>query len=133
MLRYIVDDANAKCPGRVRLVINGHHHCDHVRILENIVYLDLNSASYDWMVKTHTAYPEEDVKHWKHARHVIAWNDPVSAIITINRNGHLKVEGQRSAFYRGVTPAMAGLPSTNGRQNRPITPNVQSFEMTMSY
>jgi hypothetical protein len=64
---------------------------------------------------------------------VIAWNDPVSAIITINRNGHLKVEGQRSAFYRGVTPAMAGLPSTNGRQNRPITPNIQSFEMTMSY
>ena len=85
------------------------------------------------MVKTHTAYPEEDVKRWKHARHVIAWNDPVSAIITINRNGHLKVEGQRSAFYRGVTPAMAGLPSTNGRQNRPITPNIQSFEMTMPY
>ena len=85
------------------------------------------------MVKTHTAYPEEDVKRWKHARHVIAWNDPVSAIITINRNGHLKVEGQRSTFYRGVTPVMAGLPATNGRQNRLITPNVQSFEMTMSY
>ena len=132
-VRKIFDDANAKCPGRVRLVINGHHHCDHVRILENIVYLDLNSANYDWMVKTHTAYPEEDVKRWKHARHVIAWNDPVSAIITINRNGHLKVEGQRSQFYRGVTPAMAGLPSTNGRQNRPITPNIQSFEMTVPY
>ena len=132
-VRKIFDDANAKHPGSVRLVINGHHHCDHVRILENIVYLDLNSASYDWMVKTHTAYPEEDVKRWKHARHVIAWNDPVSAIITINRNGHLKVEGQRSEFYRGVTPVMAGLPATNGRQNRLITPNVQSFEMTMSY
>ena len=132
-VRKIFDDANAKHPGRVRLVINGHHHCDHVRILENIVYLDLNSASYDWMVKTHTAYPEEDVKRWKHARHLIAWNDPVSAIITINRNGHLKVEGQRSEFYRGVTPVMAGLPATNGRQNRLITPNIQSFEMTMSY
>ena len=47
--------------------------------------------------------------------------------------GHLKVEGQRSQFYRGVTPAMAGLPSTNGRQNRPITPNIQSFELTMPY
>ena len=28
---------------------------------------------------------------------------------------------------------MAGLPATNGRQNRLITPNVQSFEMTLSY
>ena len=104
-----------------------------VRILENIVYLDLNSASYDWVDKKHTAYPEEDEKRWKHARHVIAWTDPVSAIITINQNGHLKVEGQRSEFYRGITPVMAGLPATNGRQCRVITPNVQSFEMTLAY
>ena len=131
-VRKIFNDANAKRPGKVRLVINGHHHCDYVRILDNIVYLDLNSASYDWMVNTHTAYPEEDVKRWKHARHVIAWNDPVSAIITISQSGHLKVEGQRSTFYRGVTPKMAGLPTTNG-VGRLITPNVQSFEMKMSY
>ena len=51
----------------------------------------------------------------------------------INQNGHLKVEGQKSTFYRGISPAMAGLPSTNGRQNRLITPNVQSFEMTLTY
>ena len=132
-VRKIFNDANAKHPGRVRLVINGHHHCDHVRILDNIVYLDLNSANYDWMVKTHTAYPEEDVKRWKHARHVIAWNDPISAIITINKDGHLKIEGQRSEFYRGVTPAMAGLPPTNGRQCRLVTPNVQSLDLTMAY
>ena len=131
-VRKIFDEANAKHPGRVRLVINGHHHCDHVRILENIVYLDLNSANYDWIEKTHTAYPEEDVKRWRHARHVIAWNDPVSAIITISQNGHLKVEGQRSTFYRGVTPKMAGLAPV-GSLGRLITPNVQSFELTMAY
>ena len=131
-VRKIFNDANAKHPGKVRLVINGHHHCDHVRILENIVYLDLNSASYDWVNK-HTAYPEADVKRWKHARHVIAWNDPVSAIITIEQNGHLKVEGQRSEFYLGITPEMAGLPPANGQQHRLITPNIQSFELTMAY
>ena len=131
-VRKIFNDVNAKHPGRVRLVINGHHHCDFVRILDNIVYLDLNSASYDWMVRMHTAYPEADVKRWKHARHVIAWNDPVSAIITINRNGHLKVEGQKSEFYLGITPKMAGLSSTNG-QGRLITPDIQSFELTIAY
>ena len=131
-VRQIFNDANAKHPGKVRLVINGHHHCDHVRILDNIVYLDLNSASYDWVNK-HTAYPEEDEKRWRHARHVIAWNDPVSAIITIGQNGHLKVEGQKSTFYLGITPEMAGLPPVNGRQCRLITPNIQSFELTMAY
>ena len=131
-VRKIFDDANAKHPGKVRLVINGHHHCDHVRILDNIVYLDLNSASYDWVNK-HTAYPEADEKRWRHARHVIAWNDPVSAIITIGQNGHLKVEGQKSTFYLGITPEMAGLPPVNGRQCRLITPNIQSFELTMAY
>ncbi len=131
-VRKIFDDANAKRPGKVRLVINGHHHCDNVRVLENIVYLDLNSANYDW-VNLHNAYPEEDAKRWRQAQHVIAWNDPISAIITLSHNGHIKVEGQRSSFYRGLTPEMAGLPPTNGRVHRLITPNIQSFEMTIAY
>ena len=38
-----------------------------MRILENIVYLDLNSARFDWMKKPHVEYPEEDVKPWKFA------------------------------------------------------------------
>ena len=131
-VRQIFNDVNAKHPGKVRLVINGHHHCDHVRILENIVYLDLNSASYEWVNK-HTAYPEADENRWRHARHVIAWNDPVSAIVTIGHDGHLKVEGQKSTFYLGIPPTMAGLPPVNGRQGRLITPNIQSFELTMAY
>ena len=36
-IRAIFDRANAKTPGKVRFVLNGHHHCDHLRILENIV------------------------------------------------------------------------------------------------
>lgn len=131
-VRKIFDDANARNPGRVRLVINGHHHHDHVRILENIVYLDLNSASYDWQNTPHTKYPADFNAKWKLSKNTIMWDDPISAIITIAPNGFLKVEGQKSKFTLGITPQVAGykLCDTDGR---PTTPNIQSFELTMKY
>ena len=61
-VRAIFREANERHPGRVRLVINGHHHHDNVRIMDNIVYFDLNSASYDWIDKAHSAYPADYAK-----------------------------------------------------------------------
>ena len=40
---------NAKTPGKVRLVANSHLHVDHMRILDDIAYWDVNSANmYYW-------------------------------------------------------------------------------------
>lgn len=131
-VRAILNEANAKHPGRVRLVINGHHHHDNVRILDNIVYLDLNSANYEWMAKPHSAYPAEYTKQWRLASHTVMWDDPVSAIITISQDGRIRVEGQKSRFHLGITPAMAKCPvaDSNGRLT---TPDIQSFDLQMRY
>lgn len=131
-VRRIFDEANARHPGRVRLVINGHHHHDNVRILGNVVYLDLNSASYDWFKDAHKAYPADYKAKWRLSDHTIMWDDPVSAIITISPDGHLRVEGQRSRFNLGITPEKAGygLYDDNGR---PTTPDIQSFELTQHF
>ena len=131
-VRKIFDDANAKHPGKVRLVINGHHHCDHVRILDDIVYLDLNSASYDWMSKTHTAYPADYIAAHTGAVHNIGWKEPLSAILTLWPNGHIKIEGSRSEYLFGVSPKDAGLSEfdSNGRYTRPV---IQSADMTFNY
>ena len=128
-VRGIFNEANARHPGRVRLVINGHHHQDHVRILDNIVYLDLNSANYQWFDKTHGAYPADYKAKWKMADHTIMWDDPISAVITISPGGHLKVEGQRSRFHLGVTPQQAGYPPSW----RATTPEVSSFELAQVF
>jgi len=131
-VRAIINAANAAHPGRVRLVINGHYHRDHVRILDNVVYLDLNSASYDWVSKPHDRYPADYPKKWCHARHTIMWDDPISAIITLSKDGLIRVEGQKSRFHLGITPRDAGYtaPDLDGRMT---TPDIQSFEIRQKY
>ena len=127
-IRRIIDQTNMRHPGRIRLVLNGHHHRDHVRILENVIYMDVNSANYDWFLKEHDRYPTSYVTRWKNVRHCIFWDDPVSAIVSLWPSGHIRVEGQRSRFHRGVTPSDAGN-SPFDRAGRPTSPNIQSFEI----
>lgn len=130
-VRRIFNEANERCAGRVRLVINGHHHRDNVRILDNVVYLDLNSANFDWFKNEHAAYPLDYKAKWKSSVHTITWDDPISAIVTISTDGRLKVEGQKSRFHLGITPGMAGLDPIDA-SGRPTTPEVGSFEITQS-
>lgn len=127
-VRAIVNAANAAHPGRVRLVINGHHHHDNVRILDNVVYLDLNSASYEWMKTPHDRYPSEYSEKWRLVRHTVMWDDPVSAIITLTQDGLLRVEGQKSRFHLGIAPKDAGYPPAD-EDGRLTTPDIQSFEI----
>ena len=129
-VRRIFNEANARHPGRVRLVINGHHHHDNVRILDGIVYLDLNSANYEWVAKPHATYPADFRKRWSLSNHTIMWDDPISAIITISQDGSLKVEGQESKFTLDVTPQKAGYRPYDDC-GRLTTPIIQSFELKL--
>ena len=116
-IRQAFNDANAKCPGKVRLVINGHHHKNYLRVLDGIPYFDLNSASYD-IERDHKAYPEEFRRRCGSAKYILTWNDPLSAIITLTRDGGLRIEGSRSSFYLGVTPEMAKWKGEWGRETQ---------------
>ena len=135
-VRTIFDAANAKTPGKVRLVINGHHHCDHLRILEKIVYFDLNSANFQWIgtKHSHKHYPESFFKEIaQKPRSVpwISWADPLNAIITLTAEGDMRIDGMVSKFSCGVTPEMCNVgPDTCGRLTVPF---VQSADLRMRY
>lgn len=126
----IFAEANAKHPGTVRLVINGHEHKDYLRLLDGIAYLDLNSASYD-IERNHKAYPEEFRRRCSAAGYVLTWNDPLSAVITLSQDGDMKIEGCESSFYLGVTPKMAGWRGDGC--GRVTTPRVQSADLRFRY
>jgi len=131
-VRKIFNDANAKHPGRVRLVINGHHHEDNVRVLDDIVYFDLNTANYKWMDKAHTAYPADWKAKWRLVDHTLMFEEPISAIVTISQDGRIRVKGQKSRFALGITPEQAKCPVHDGC-GRLTTPDIQSFDLKMSY
>ncbi len=127
-IRRLFDEANRKTPGKVRLVINGHHHCDHVCVINDIVYLDMNSASYMYFAKRHGRYPAEYVKKAPGAANAIIWNDPLSAVITLDAHS-IKIAGSSSTYYLGVTPQMAGYELRDGA-GRPVVPHISSFEFS---
>lgn len=133
-VRAIVDAANAKRPGQVRLAMNGHHHANHLRIMNQVVYFDVNSASQLWYGRAHTAYPAEYVAKYAQSPLMIGYKDPLSAIVTIGRDGHLRIEGSRSDFLFGVTPEMAGYGNIVEPGNRYVDPaQIDDVDLRMTY
>jgi 3',5'-cyclic AMP phosphodiesterase CpdA len=114
---------------KVRLVINGHHHTDAFRFIDGIPYLDLNSANYKYYAQRHKLYPAEYHKTHRGAGNVIAWDEPISAVITMDSDGYLKIEGRKAKYLYGVSPEKAKFP----KRDRPIKPEIQSIEMTVKY
>ena len=131
-VRAIFAEANARKPGTVRLAMNGHMHTDNLRILDDILYWEVNSANYHWYNQTHTAYPAEFVRTHGLSQNVIGWKEPLSAILTLSPDGGIRIEGSKSDFLFGVTPEKAGLDpyDVNGRR---VTAEIQSANLKFSY
>jgi len=130
-VRAVLETANRKRPGRVMLVMNGHYHTDNLRLLNGILYYDVNSANYQWFDKTHAAYPADYAKSHGLANHTLAWDGPLSAIVTLRRDGRVRIEGSRAGWMFGVTPEKAGLPHYEGL-GRPVLPAMQDADITLS-
>ena len=131
-VQAIFNEANAKKPGTVRLVMNGHLHIDHLRILDGILYWDVNSANYQYYAKKHDKYPKEYMETHRSAGNNIGWKEPLSAILTLWPSGRIKIDGSKSDWLFGVSPADAGYPECDqdGRETHPI---IQSADMAFNY
>jgi len=101
-------------------------------VLDNILYWDVNSANYQWYGKVHDRYPEEYAKAVRSANKVLAWDSPLSAILTIWPDGRIKIDGSRAGWLFGVDPKAAGYPATDG-DGRETLPVIQSADMTFRY
>ena len=131
-VRAIFKEANEKKPGTVRLVMNGHLHIDNLRLLDGILYWDVNSANYQYYAKKHDKYPEEYMKTHRRANHNLGWKEPLSAILTLWPDGRIKIDGAKTEYLFGVTPQDAGYPACDldGRETHPL---IQSLDMTFNY
>ena len=88
---------------RIIMAINGHHHMNNLTILKNIAFFDLNSASYDWIDEGHSGlYPTEMYEKYELLGNTLVYNDPLSAVITLRDDGHIKIEGVKSEFIYGI-------------------------------
>ena len=133
-VRDVINEANHRHPGRVRLVMNGHEHIDNLRVLDNVLYFDFNSANYQYYAKKHDRYPPEYMKAHSQGPHCIAWDAPLSAIITMTAAGRIRIDGSRANWLYGVTPVDAGYtPFEWDGMGRITHPVVQSAVMTFNF
>jgi len=131
-VRQIIDEANAKHPRKVMLVLNGHHHCDFVRMLNGVCYFDMNAVNFQFLWKPHDLYPAEEAKALRRLPYTIGWNDPLFAILTLHADGRITCEGRKSNYYRDVTPEKVCAVTKNNmtdRNGRVTSPVIQSFKV----
>ncbi|MBR2872085.1 MAG: metallophosphoesterase [Lentisphaeria bacterium] len=110
--------ASQKLPGRVMLCINGHYHRDNFNVIDNVAYLDLNSASFDWISNPHFFFPAEWYKEVEGLGNQIIFEKPLSATITIDTDGTIDIAGADGNFLLGISREMTDNPPSF----RPCTP-----------
>ena len=128
----IIREANRRCPGKVRMAINGHMHRNGLSIQEDVVYLDLNSTTFDWLPTPHNFFPEEITGEYNLSQHTVIVNEPVHAVIELDTDGTVKIDGMKSTFFMGVTREMTDNPKLD-QAGRPASAEVLSAHFKMFY
>lgn len=106
----LISAANRNRPYSVVMCVNGHYHCDYCTIVDGVCCLDLNSTAYHWTDPENSYYPAELYEKYPFLRHVITYDAPLSALITItsdetaDRGFRIDVEGSRCGFMFDPTP-----------------------------
>ena len=125
----VINAANQKKPHSVLMCINGHHHRDHMRILDGVLYLDLNSASFGCMTKEHNFYPEELCRQYSSLRRLVFFNDPLHAVITVEGTT-ITIDGMEGSMFMDIYPEHTGS-SGYDAAGRPVVPRVGSVKLTL--
>lgn len=126
----IIDAANRKSAHSVLLCVNGHYHRDNIRILENVCYFDVNSASIDWIDKSHHCFPDEMHEKIKKLHHLVGFERPLYAVVTLEGTT-IDIKGTSSPMICGVTYREAAGSDGYDRCGRPFTQSIQSANITL--
>ena len=128
-VQKIFNDANKARPHSVLLVMNGHHHRDFVRVLNGIIYFEVNSSNYDWVPQPHKCYPQKLMDKYFSLKNCVTYTAPIYGIITIEGT-IVTCEGTSSELFMGVKREDTGNKRCDSA-GRIVKPCVQSFSITL--
>ena len=129
-IRDFVRQVNEKTPHKVLMLMNGHHHKDFLRLIDNVLYWDVNSVRYEWICdQPHNKFPEEICRENKLANHTMVFNAPLSAVVTVEGTT-ITIEGMETDTFMGVTRETDG-DWVLDRSGRPSCPRIQSAKITL--
>ena len=126
-IRAVLEQINLKAGRRkVAACFAGHSHLDIVKRINDILYTQINSASYYWMPSEfiHESYPSEIHQEHPWIKHTCPYKDPLWAEIEIDtQNDYLKITGRQTQWV-GPSPWKLGLnPKKNAGYLKPAITN----------
>lgn len=104
----------------------GHDHSNYSRMINNIAYVQINSASYVWIgspTQAEKRYPEDVRKKYSLLGSIIPYDKPLYAVVTLTPET-LTIKGQKGNFV-SPTPRDLGLPDTRG--SLPLSSEIQDL------
>lgn len=111
LIRYALEQANEKA-GRqkVILVLSGHHHQDYYNHINDIHYVQINSASYQWLGDKYKVmrYTEDVDRSHPSIKYTVPYKDPIWAMIEIEQKGRINIKGRKTVFV-GPSPEELGV------------------------
>jgi len=128
-IRDVINAANRKKPHSVLMCINGHHHRDNLRIIDGVLYFDLNSCSFDYVGKKHEYYPPELCAKYSSLSRLVFFNDPVHAVVTVEGT-KITIDGMESSMFMGINREHLDAPIYDS-MGRPVVPRVQSAKIDL--
>ena len=133
LVRQIVDEANRKKPHSVIMCMNGHCHKDHLSIINNVLYYDVTSSTFDCAgcppMPPHDRFKKEDYEEYKFAGYMVCPEDPLYSVVTLEGTT-ITIEGVESKMYCGVELKDIGFPEFD-RVGRKFEPRTQSAKITL--
>jgi predicted phosphodiesterase len=124
LVRYTLEQANANAGfQKVILVLSGHHHQDYYNHINNIHYVQINSASYQWLGDDHkrVRYSEAVDKSHPWIKYTVPYRDPLWALIEIDSRGTIGITGRKTEF---VGPSPQDLKVDMAPYIYPIVPQI---------
>ena len=130
-IRKILETANQSAGFRkVLACFSGHHHRDYVRQINNIVYPQINSASYFWVGSNfqQIRYSPAIDKKFPYIKYTVPYQSPLFATVEIDlKLGFMRILGRQSEF---VGPAPWELGETKEYWNaETLSASVSSWKM----
>ena len=111
-IRALLEDVN-RVAGFQKVIasFNGHSHADTVFRINNIYYIEVNSASYEWLGGDyiHESYDKEIHEKYPWISYTAPYVEPLWALVEISSKGKIKISGKKSK-WQGPSPKQLGHP-----------------------
>lgn len=127
-IQNILEKANMEAGfKKVLCCLSGHHHTDFMNKINDIYYVQINSASYYWLGGDYKTirYNEVIDKNYPWIKYTVPYKEPLFTFMTI-KNNKIIIEPRKTEF---VGPGPDELGMTERHPHEPIVPTISSYKM----